>query len=192
MYTLKHPLYPKPELLALFVENNYPYSEKTLDKVYKRWYAKVKNKPQKLKNIVTQIYRVKVPNSTDEKVMYHETLIGEDHNGNEWTFDHLVGRWEKPIFSKQYDEETDDIISQEIRSHETVYDIEYTPAKIMELIALAPIDTLSLVIQNGAKKWSASYGVEEYANARFEDLEEKGRSGKVIEIEVSKQAKKQG
>ena len=191
MYTLKHPLYPKPELIALHVENNYPYQEQTIDKKYKRWHAKVKNKPNALKNEVTQIYRVKVPNNTTEKIMYHETITGEDHNGNEWSFDHLVGRWERPVFRKQYDEETDNIISQEISRHDTVYDIEYTPAMIMQLVALAPIDTLSLVIQNGAKKWSASYSVEEFANARFEDLEEKGRTGKVIEVEVSKsQAKR--
>jgi hypothetical protein len=184
VYPLKHPLYPSPELLSLYKENNYPYQEKTIDKKYNRWYGKVKKKPQQIKSTVTQIYRVKVPNLAGEKIMYHETLKGYDHNDNELDFDHLEGRWEKPIFRKQYDEETDEVISQEIREHEKVYPIDYTPDKIQELAARGPPDSLSLVIQNGTKKWSPGYSLAEFANAPFEALEEKGRTGKAIEIEV--------
>ena len=154
---LNHPLYPKPELVALHKENNYPYGEKTVDKKYNRWYNKVKKKPTKITSLVTQIYRVRVLNTVGEKIMYHETLTGLDHNDNELDFDHLAGRWERPIFRKQYDEETDDVISQEIKDHETVYDIPYTPEKILELATRAPSDTVSLVIQNGAKKWGGMY-----------------------------------
>ena len=123
---LNHPLYPKPELVALHKENNYPYREKTVDKKYNRWYNKVKKKPTKITSLVTQIYRVRVLNAVGEKIMYHETLTGLDHNDNELDFDHLAGRWERPIFRKQYDEETDDVISQEIKDHEIVYDIPYS------------------------------------------------------------------
>lgn len=181
---VKHPLYPRPDLIALYKDNNYPYQEKTIDKKYNRWYNKVKKKPAKITSLVPQIYRVKIPNATGEKIMYHETLTGLDHNDNELEFDHLVGRWERPIFRKQYDEETDEVISQEIREHETVYDIDYTPDKILELAQRAPSDTLSLVIQNGPKKWAPGYTLEEFATASFADLEEKGRTGKAIEKEI--------
>ena len=184
---LNHPLYPKPELVALHKENNYPYGEKTVDKKYNRWYNKVKKKPAKITSLVTQIYRVRVLNAVGEKIMYHETLTGLDHNDNELDFDHLAGRWERPIFRKQYDEETDDVISQEIKDHETVYDIVYSPEKILELATRAPSDTVSLVIQNGSKKWGGMYNVEEFAYAPFEALETKGRTGKAIELELSQQ-----
>ena len=184
---IKHPLYPRPDLLALHIENDYKYQEKTIDKYYTRWYNKVKKKPTKITSLVTQIYRVHVLNSPGEKIMYHETLTGLDHNDNELEFDHLVGRWEKPIFRKQYDEETDNVISQEIKDHEIIYDIPFTPEKIIELVARAPSDTLSLVIQNGVKKWSNSFTVEEFAYAPFEALEEKGRTGKSIALELSQQ-----
>ena len=187
---LNHPLYPKPELVALHKENNYPYGEKTVDKKYNRWYNKVKKKPAKITSLVTQIYRVRVLNAVGEKIMYHETLTGLDHNDNELDFDHLAGRWERPIFRKQYDEETDDVISQEIKDHETVYDIVYSPEKILELATRAPTDTVSLVIQNGAKKWGGMYNVEEFAYAPFEALEEKGRTGKAIAPELSQQKQK--
>ena len=160
---IKHPLYPRPDLLALYKENNYPYQEKTVDKKYTRWYNKVKKKPAKITSLVTQVYRVRVLNTVGEKIMYHETLTGLDHNDNELEFDHLAGRWERPIFRKQYDEETDDVISQEIKDHETVYDIPYTPDKILELSARSPSDTLSMVIQNGAKKWGGMYTIDEFA-----------------------------
>jgi len=186
---IKHPLYPRPELLALHTENDYKYQEKTIDKYYNRWYNKVKKKPSKITSLVTQIYRVRVLNSPGEKIMYHETLTGLDHNDNELEFDHLVGRWERPIFRKQYDEETDNVISQEIKDHEIVYDIPFTPEKILELSARAPSDTLSLVIQNGTKKWSNSFTIEEFAYAAFEALEEKGRTGKAIEIEIPRSQK---
>ncbi len=187
---LNHPLYPKPELIALHKENNYPYGEKTVDKKYNRWYNKVKKKPAKITSLVTQIYRVRVLNVVGEKIMYHETLTGLDHNDNELDFDHLAGRWERPIFRKQYDEETDDVISQEIKDHEKVYDIAYSPEKILELAARAPSDTVSLVIQNGAKKWGGMYNVEEFAYAPFEALEEKGRTGKAIAVELTQQKQK--
>ena len=103
-----------------------------------KWYAKVKKKQNKITSLVTQIYRVKVLNASGEKILYHETLTGLDHNDNELEFDHLAGRWERPIFRKQYDEETDDVISQEIKDHETVYDIPYTAEKILEVIHKKP------------------------------------------------------
>jgi hypothetical protein len=181
---VRHPLYPRPDLLALYKENNYPYQEKTVDKKYAKWYAKVKKKQNKITSLVTQVYRVRVLNTVGEKIMYHETLTGLDHNDNELEFDHLAGRWERPIFRKQYDEETDDVISQEIKDHETVYDIPYTPEKILELTTRAPSDTLSMVIQNGAKKWGGMYTIDEFAYAPFEALEEKGRTAKPIELEV--------
>jgi hypothetical protein len=184
---LKHPLYPRPELLALHQENNYRYAEKTIDKKYNRWYNKVKKKPTKITSLVTQIYRVRVLNSSGEKIMYHEILTGLDHNDNELDFDHLAGRWERPIFRKQYDEETDEVISQEIKDHEIIYDIPYSPEKILELASRAPSDTLSLVIQNGAKKWSSGFTIEEFAYVPFEALEEKGRTGKAIAPELSQQ-----
>lgn len=187
---LNHPLYPKPELVALHKENNYPYGEKTVDKKYNRWYNKVKKKPAKITSLVTQIYRVRVLNVVGEKIMYHETLTGLDHNDNELDFDHLAGRWERPIFRKQYDEETDDVISQEIKDHETVYDIVYTPEKILELATRAPSDTVSLVIQNGAKKWGGMYTIDEFAYAPFEALEEKGRTAKPIALELTQQKQK--
>ena len=148
---IKHPLYPRPDLLALYKENNYPYQEKTVDKKYTRWYNKVKKKPAKITSLVTQVYRVRVLNTVGEKIMYHETLTGLDHNDNELEFDHLAGRWERPIFRKQYDEETDDVISQEIKDHETVYDIPYTSDKILELSARSPSDTLSWLSRTALK-----------------------------------------
>jgi hypothetical protein len=181
---LKHPLYPRPDLLALHTENNYPYQEKTVDKKYTRWYNKVKKKPSKITSLVTQIYRVRVLNAVGEKIMYHETLTGLDHNDNELEFDHLAGRWERPIFRKQYDEETDDVISQEIKDHETVYDIPYTADKVLELVTRGPSDSLSMVIQNGAKKWGGMYTIDEFAYAPFEALEEKGRTAKPITVEL--------
>jgi hypothetical protein len=187
---LKHPLYPKPELLALHNENNYHYQEKTIDKKYNRWYNKVKKKPAKITSLVTQIYRVRVLNTVGEKIMYHETLTGLDHNDNELDFDHLAGRWERPIFRKQYDEETDDVISQEIKDHEIVYDIPYSADKILELVSRAPSDTLSMVIQNGSKKWGGMYNVDEFAYAPFEALEEKGRTAKPIAVELTQQKQK--
>ena len=186
---LKHPLYPKPELIALHNENNYHYGEKTVDKKYNRWYSKVKKKPNKITSLVTQIYRVRVLNAVGEKIMYHETLTGLDHNDNELEFDHLAGRWERPIFRKQYDEETDEVISQEIKDHEIIYDIPYSAEKIIELASRAPSDTLSLVIQNGAKKWGGMYSVDEFAYADFEALEQKGRTAKPIALELQQKGK---
>jgi hypothetical protein len=187
---LNHPLYPKPELVALHKENNYPYSEKTVDKKYNRWYNKVKKKRAKITSLVTQIYRVRVLNAVGEKIMYHETLTGLDHNDNELDFDHLAGRWERPIFRKQYDEETDDVISQEIKDHETVYDIPFSAEKIIELAARGPSDTIGMVIQNGSKKWGGMFAVEEFAYAPFEALEEKGRTAKPIAVELTQQKQK--
>jgi hypothetical protein len=184
-------LYPRPQILALHKENNFPYSETTQDKVYKRWYDKVKKKPNKITSEINQIKRVRVLNSGAEKIIYDETLRGLDHNDNELEFYHRVGKWEKPVFRKQYDEETDEVIAQEIHRHETIYDIDYSPQTIIELATKGPLDTISLIVVAGAKEWGGSgiYSLEEFANASFEDLEEKGRSGKAIEIEVSKAKK---
>ena len=71
-----------------------------MDKKYASGTAKVKKKPTKITSLVTQIYRVRVLNASGEKIMYHETLSGLDHNDNELEFDHLAGRWERPYLSQ--------------------------------------------------------------------------------------------
>jgi hypothetical protein len=179
-------LYPRPQVLALHNGNAFPYSETVQDKHYQKWLAKVKKRPDKITSRINQIYRVRVLNEGGEKILYNETLIGQDHNENELEFDHLVGKWEKPIFKKQYDEETDNVISQEINRHDTIYEIAYTPEKVIELASKGPVDTLSLVINTGSRKYGGVgiYSLEEFAYARFEALEEKGRTGKMIELEI--------
>ena len=132
-------------------------------------------------------------NAGGEKILYNETLTGTDFHGNEVEFDHLVGRWDKPIFVKQYDEETDAVIAPEILRHDAQYEIPYSPEKIIELAAKGPVDTLSLVINTGSRKYGGVgiYSLEEFAYARFEALEERGRTGKIIEVEISKTTSKQ-
>jgi len=181
-------LYPKPQILALHKENEFPYSETTQDKHYQKWYARVKKRSSEIKSQINQIYRVRVLNGGGEKILYNETLTGLDHNDNEIEFDHLVGRWEKPVFRKQYDEETDAQIAAEILRHDPQYDIAYSPEKILELAAKGPVDTLSLVINTGSRKYGGVgiYSVEEFAYAEFPALEEKGRTGRAIEIEIQK------
>ena len=56
--------------------------------------------------------------------------------------------------------------------------------RYLSLASRAPSDTLSMVIQNGSKKWGGMYNVEEFAYAPFEALETKGRTGKAIEHEL--------
>ena len=56
--------------------------------------------------------------------------------------------------------------------------------RYLSLVTRAPSDTLSMVIQNGAKKWGGMYTIDEFAYAPFEALEEKGRTAKPIELEV--------
>jgi hypothetical protein len=184
-------LYPRPQIIAAHKENDFPYSETVQDKAYKRWYSKVKNKPTKITSEVTQIFRKRVLNSGAEKIIYDETLRGLDHNDNELDFAHRVGEWDKPIFRKQYDEETDALISQEIHRHEKVYEVDYSPEKVIQLASRGPPDTISLIVDNGSKAWGGPgiYSLEEFANARFEDLIEKGRTGKEIELEIPKAKK---
>lgn len=185
-------LYPKPEIIALFTENNFPYQANTMDKKYERWYNKVKKKPNKITYRVDQIYRVKVLNTGAEKIVYNETITGQDHNDNELEFDHVVGKWDKPIFRKQYDEETEQVISQEIHRYERVYDIDYDPEKILELAARGMPDTLSLVVEYGSKKYGGTgvFSLEEFAYLTSEQLLEKGRTGKTIAVEIPTAAKK--
>jgi hypothetical protein len=180
-------LYPKPEIIAAHKENDFPYQTLTIDKVYKRWFDKAKKKPNKITSEVTQIFRKRVLNSGAEKIIYDEILRGVDHNDNEIEFDHRVGEWGRPIFRKQYDEETDEVISQEIHRHETVYDIDYSPQKIMELAARGPPDTISLILDIGTKSWGGAgvFTVEEFANASIEDLVNKARTGEPIQVEAA-------
>jgi hypothetical protein len=190
VFTLRHPLYPKPEVLALYKENNFPYQIQTIDKVYERWYNKVKKKPAKITSQIDQIFRVRVLNSGSEKIVYDETLRGLDHNDNELEFNHRVGLWLRPVFRKQYDEETDEVISQEIHRHEKIYEIYCEPKTIMELAARGLPDTISLIVDMGTKSWGGSgvFTLEEFANAPIERLVEKARTGERIEVEQTEAA----
>lgn len=194
VYKLNHPLYPKPEVTKLYNDNAFPYRLNTIDKLYgEKWYPKIKKKEDKIISVVNQIFRVKVLNTGEEKILYDETLIGLDHNDNEKEFYHRVGKWEKPIFTKQYDEETDEVLSTEIRRHQTVYEIPYSPDRIMELAALGPTDTLALTIVTGSRNYggdSTTYTLDEFAYSTFEQLVEKGRTGKITtEVPAIKKAK---
>ena len=41
-------LYPRPQVLALHIENNFPYSETVEDKHYQKWFNKVKKRPEQI------------------------------------------------------------------------------------------------------------------------------------------------
>ena len=148
----KHPLLPHPEVTRLYQENKFSYYKTCEDLNYERWFNETKKVGRissgKISILITGMYRTRQMGK--DFIFYDAMLYGTDKTGNRLGFYLRFGKYDKPIFRKRIDARSDEIISHEIEAKETIYEIEYTPELLDELleqsIEESEMQHLSLVV----------------------------------------------
>ena len=170
-------LSPRRDVLLEHEKVGFEYEKTVHDRGYEQWHPLVKGRP--VTEEVTQIYRKKIPNE-GEFLMYNALYRGQDWVGNEKTFDHLQGRYEKPVFRLEKNPQTQEVKAREIEGYKTVYDIPFTIDKLCELLDQA-VEQVSLVVYGAGSKRYGILSIEDYKNGTIEDLVICADKGKSLE-----------
>lgn len=185
-YDLKsnHPLLPHPEVTRLYKENNYLYYKSCHDINYENWYAATKKTGKvsdgKISIVINQMCRTK--RMGKDYIFYDANLYGTDRTGNRLAFNTVFGTYQKPVFRKTIDQRTDEVISHDIESQETIYEYEYTPELFDSLLEQAVEESenqhLSLVVI-GTRNYSIT-DPQQFRDATYQELIEIGKTGKSL------------
>ena len=150
------------------------------------FYEKTKASGNPIKREIVKIVRLKERGK--EYFYYGQELRSTDSLGNELEiYMQPVGRYEKPTFQFIIDPNTDARIANGIKSHETIYELEWHKDwnSDSENDLSSKVDLL--IIAQGRKYGGFSW--DEYRNRTFEELVTLGRYGtltpttKIIEVE---------
>lgn len=150
------------------------------------FYEKTKASGNPIKREIVKIVRLKERGK--EYFYYGQELRSTDSLGNELEiYMQPVGRYEKPTFQFIIDPNTDARIANGIKSHETIYELEWPKDwnSDSENDLSSKVDLL--IIAQGRKYGGFSW--DEYRNRTFEELVTLGRYGtltpttKIIEVE---------
>lgn len=181
-YDLKanHPLLPHPKVTELFKENEFKYDKKIQDQNYETWYAEVKK--SKITIMIYQIFRLRrlVENISKDFIFYDAMLYGTDRKGNKSPLDVRLGVYQRPTFRKQIDDRTDKIISHEILNWDTVYEYEYTPELLDDLLLKSTEDDLKLNVVSPGRIYTIS-DIADFRDATYQELVEIGKTGKSLD-----------
>ena len=180
-YDLKasHPLYPHPKITELFKENEFKYDKNIHDRNYETWYAEVKK--SKISIMIYQMFRTRrlIENQSKDFIFYDAFLYGTDRKGNKSPFDVRLGVYQKPTFRKQIDDRTDKILSHEIMNWDTVYEYEYSPELLDDLLLKATEDDLKLGVISPGRSYSIP-DIQDFRDATYQELIEIGKTGKSL------------
>jgi len=182
LYDLKsnHPLLPHPKVTELFKENEFKYDKKIQDINYENWYAEVKK--SKITIQIYQMYRVRrlIDRISKDFIFYDAMLYGTDRKGNKSPLDVRLGVYQSPTFRKQIDDRTDKIISQEIQNWDTVYEYEYTPELLDDLLLKSTEDDLKLNVISPSRIYTIP-DIADFRDATYQELVEIGKTGKSLD-----------
>lgn len=172
-----------PEVLRAYQTASYEYVEKSDDqnetKFYQlvTWGADARTPVQPLQHSITKIVRVKP--GLEEFVYYNDEMVGYDMMENRHNYTKCVGRYEMPIFRKEYDSVTKRSVGREVVAHEIKYDIPYTKEKIRELLAQAKEGQFYMYVLAGGRKYEI-FSQDDFAEGTFEELVRMGKDGKSL------------
>lgn len=168
-----------PLVKAEYDKHEFPYTETTEDQRHADFLQKTKGSTHKLR--INTIYRVRLMNQK-EYLYYHYTIFGESISGNEHTDSQIAGKYEFPIFHKNFDNATNKLISTYIDRKETRYDIEFSPKNLQDILRKGEIEyPTAFVIDNGARKYGG-FSYDDFKDATFDQLLAAGRKGDVEHV----------
>lgn len=174
-------LCPHPAVEKIYTENNYPYVKTGHDKAFEIWMSKV-NKKESVDIVVTQIIRYS--QGGKEYLVWDADLVGKDRKGNEISFYHRFGIYDRPKFRRDIDERTDEIKSIEVSEYTPTFEYEFTKSLLEDLLQKST-ENVSLIVKSAGR----SYTVEDMADfttGMKEDLIAANRTGKKVKPIASK------
>lgn len=132
------------------------------------FYEKVKASGKPVKREINSITRLK--NAGKEYFIYHQELRSHDSLGNEIeAYMPHIGVYELPHFDFIVDPHTDAKIPNGIKSHETVYELEWPKDFIPEL-EKDVTDKASLQVKKGSRRYGGYDSIEEFKSHSFDEL----------------------
>lgn len=177
-------LCPHPEVQKIHVDNNHPYTKTGHDKAFEIWSQQV-NKKDPVDIVVTQIIRYS--QGGKEYLVWDAELVGKDRKGNDLTFYHRFGTYDKPRFRKDIDERTDEIKSIEVSGYTTVYEHEFTQDLLDDLLQHS-IENVSLVIKSSGRSYTFE-DIYDFKEHTKEDLIVANKTGKKVKNIIAAKSK---
>ena len=89
-----------------------------------QWF-KQKTQGRIIERRLDSVYRTRVGGDRDY-IWYRVTDIGEDYLGNPVTWEHEIGKYPYPLFTRVYDQATNQPVTQGKRGEEIVYQIPFS------------------------------------------------------------------
>jgi len=174
---------PEAEVMLEYGKYDFEYDFKTGDQVKQNFWAAVlmndnKTPIEPLERKVTKIVRTK-DSRGNEFVYFNDHVSGFTHGGNvkDTTFE--VGRYEFPIFNKEFDEKSRKWIAKQIQSQVWRYKIPFSKKKLEELLGRVEEGKVSLHVELSGKLYNVADGAD-FLDGTFSELVEAGRTGQTL------------
>lgn len=128
---------------------------------------------------IDQIYRTK--NGDRDYIVYNVTEIGKDLAGNEYSLTKTEGKYELPIFNRQYDNRTGEVQATSIARSETKFEIPFSRRNIERILKSGTIPTETKFVLDAGYAKFGGIPPHEFMGRHFDDLYEKATVGKMPE-----------
>ena len=179
--------YVFPEHRKLMRQHRIPVSQDMADMELDRFMSTVED-PENFEKRVVTVVRLRAVNTVEpfkgkrqEYMIWYENWDGTDHNGNPVVpvRDLPQGYDKTCTFSKIYDSEGHEEFKPQKESF--VYKVPFTPEALDEILESTntPAEEVQFIV-NGIKSWSG-FSYEEFRNLSFDELQQRGKTGKVQE-----------
>lgn len=148
----------------------------TNDKVVAEF--KRKTQGSTIERRIDQVYRVKRGNR--DYIVYNVTEIGSDLAGNEHTCARTEGFYDKPEFSRVYDNRSGEIVATNISKTIRVYEIPFSRRNLQKILdsGTAQESEPVFTLDAGSSK-HGGFTAHDFMHRAWDDLYEKATTGKL-------------
>lgn len=134
-----------------------------------QWF-KQKTQGSRIERRVDQVYRTRVGGDRDY-IWYRVTDIGEDYLGNQYTWEHEIGRYEYPLFNRVFDQATNRPVVSGKRGNEMVYEIPFSKRNMNAVLNDRSIMSETVfTLDTGSVRYGGPFKPKDFIERSFEDL----------------------
>lgn len=178
----------RKEIEKLYTQEGFEYRPTAQDRNEAEFYDRVEDK--NIRHRLDKVVRTKVPGGK-EYILYKDTLITEDQLGNKLNFTStdLRGKYQKPQFSYEWDQETRKKKAKDIVGHKTEYEIPFSKENMQKVLDINTEEDANtqFVLIVGANSRHTGFDADEFLNRSFDELVAKATTGKYPEKKPQQQ-----
>jgi hypothetical protein len=168
-----------PKTLEAYRAARYDVPESVADNIEREF--KRQTQGSIIERQVTSIYRVK--RGDRDYIWYRVIDKGQDYLGNPITWEHEIGRYEYPNFTRSYDQATGRPVVTNLAGKEWVYEIPFSVGNMQKIVRSSTVPgEMFFALDAGFQKFAGTFNGAEFMTRHFDDLMEKAMHGKFPDV----------